>query len=140
MAEVKITSHEERCKREIDAKLKRALKIIGMQAESYAKMLCPVDTGLLRNSITYAIGGEMPHNLQYTSNDRTQNGEYTEPAPPDDETTLTLYIGTNVHYAPYQELGHYTVKENWVDPQPFLRPAIENHISEYQQILKREAR
>lgn len=29
----------------------RALEIIGGKAESYAKKLCPVDTGRLRNSI-----------------------------------------------------------------------------------------
>ena len=54
----------------------RALEIIGGKAESYAKKLCPVDTGRLRNSITHQ---------QY-----------------DDSTEV---IGTNVEYAPYVELG-----------------------------------
>ena len=31
----------------------RALEICGGKAESYAKELCPVDTGNLRNSITH---------------------------------------------------------------------------------------
>ena len=35
-----------------DAKA-RALEIMGGKAESYAKQLCPVDTGNLRNSITH---------------------------------------------------------------------------------------
>jgi len=54
----------------------RALEIIGGKAESYAKKLCPVDTGRLRNSITH-------QQL-------------------DDNTEV---IGTNVEYAPYVELG-----------------------------------
>ena len=54
----------------------RALEIIGGKAESYAKKLCPVDTGNLRNSITHQ-----------------QMDENTE------------VIGTNVEYAPYVELG-----------------------------------
>ena len=54
----------------------RALEIIGGKAESYAKRLCPVDTGNLRNSITHQ-----------------QMDENTE------------VIGTNVEYAPYVELG-----------------------------------
>lgn len=54
----------------------QALEIIGGKAESYAKKLCPVDTGRLRNSITHV-----------------QLDENTEA------------IGTNVEYAPYVELG-----------------------------------
>lgn len=54
----------------------RALEIIGGKAETYAKQLCPVDTGNLRNSITHK---------QFDEN--------------------TEVIGTNVEYAPYVELG-----------------------------------
>ena len=44
-------------------------------------------------------------------------------------------IGTNVEYAPFVELG--TVKQQ---PKPYLRPAIEDHIAEYRDILENEAR
>ena len=54
----------------------RALEIVGGKAESYAKKLCPVDTGRLRNSITHA--------------------QYSED---------TEVVGSNVDYAPYVELG-----------------------------------
>lgn len=53
-----------------------ALEIIGGKAESYAKALCPVKTGNLRNSITHQ---------QF------------------DEDTVA--VGSNVSYAPYVELG-----------------------------------
>ena len=48
----------------------------------------------------------------------------------DDNTAI---IGTNVEYAPYVELG--TSK---MDAQPYLRPAVENHIKEYKEIAKGE--
>ena len=66
-------------KQALDAMAKakaQALEIIGGKAESYAKKLCPVDTGRLRNSITHA---------QYDEN--------------------TEVIGSNVEYAPYVCLG-----------------------------------
>lgn len=53
----------------------KALEAIGMQAETYGKKLCPVDTGRLRNSITHQ----------------------TE--------TDVVYVGTAVEYAPFVELG-----------------------------------
>ena len=79
----------------------RALEAIGQQAEGYAKMKCPVDTGNLRNSITHATLGH------------------------------TEYIGTNVYYAPYVEMGTYKM-----DARPFLKPAATEHSSEYKAIAK----
>lgn len=35
--------------------VEQALIAIGMTAETYAKELCPVDTGRLRNSITHEV-------------------------------------------------------------------------------------
>lgn len=104
-----------------DAAIRRGLEICGGKAESYAKKLCPVKTGNLRNSITHA-----------------QMDERTEA------------VGTNVKYAPYVELGHHQepgryvpaikkkLKASFVPPKPFLRPAAENHADEYRAILQRE--
>ena len=85
----------------------RALEIIGGKAEGYAKRLCPVDTGRLRNSITHQ---------QYDEN--------------------TEVVGTNVEYAPYVELGHHTSSGSKVEGKPFLRPAAENHAAEYREIIE----
>ena len=87
----------------------RALEIIGGKAESYAKKLCPVDTGRLRNSITHA---------RFDPN--------------------TEVVGTNVEYAPYVELGHRTSSGKHVAGKAFLRPAAENHTGEYKAILQNE--
>lgn len=70
------TSHVPQALTSLKDKKARALEIIGGKAETYAKQLCPVDTGNLRNSITHK-----------------QMDENTE------------VIGTNVEYAPYVELG-----------------------------------
>ena len=44
-----------------------------------------------------------------------------------------VYIGTNVEYGIYQEFG--TVYQPGT---PFLRPAVENHIEEYKEIVESE--
>lgn len=86
----------------------RALEIIGGKAETYAKRLCPVDTGRLRNSITHQ---------QFDEN--------------------TEIVGSNVSYAPFVELPHHSTSGNLIPGKPFLRPAAENHTLEYREIIKR---
>lgn len=81
----------------------KALTMIGLKAEDNAKAICPVDTGRLRNSITNAI-------------DTEENA---------------VYIGTNVEYGPYIELG--TSRRH---PHPYLKPAAADHADEYRAILK----
>lgn len=121
MADVKITSNRAEMLAAVNEAKKRALEIMGGKAESYAKQLCPVDTGNLRNSITHQ-----------------QIDEDTE------------IVATNVKYAPYVELGHHqepgryvpAIKKrlvrDWVPGKPFIRPAAENHAEEYKEIWLRE--
>lgn len=117
-----------------------ALLAIGSTAEGYAKDDCPVGTpestgkagyigGRLRNSITYAT-------KEYHSkgNDRggasTQTGDTKLGGTPEDQT---VYLGTNVEYAPYVELGsqkHLTGKNH------FIRDALAKHGNEYKEILR----
>lgn len=102
----------------------QALEMIGLKAESYAKVEITnngsVDTGLLRNSIAHAVTVK----------------------------EHKVYIGSNVYYAPYVELGHHQtpgrfvpqigkrLKASWVQPKPFIKPAVMEHIEEYKQILE----
>ena len=107
----------------------RALERCGMEAEGYAKDLCPVDTGNLRNSISHKV----------------------------DDGEPAVYIGSNTSYAPYVELatGIYAAggrptpwvyqdeNGNWHwtrgnKAQPFLKPAVADHAKEYQAIIKTE--
>lgn len=80
-----------------------ALDEIGMVAEGYAKRKCPVDTSNLVSSLTHQV----------------------------DYLGKKVYIGTNVEYAPYVEMG--TSKQK---AQPYLRPAAQEHTSTYKAILK----
>lgn len=99
--------------------VERGLLRAGNKVRNTAVLLCPVDTGELRNSIQV---------------------EKTEP--------LTVAVGTNLEYAPYVEYGtgtqgdpsvQHTSKESWSyqddngvwhtshghPAQPFLRPAVD---------------
>lgn len=122
--------------------MKQAAMMIGGTVEGHAKELCPVDTGLLRNSITYTLGGQAPAVIDYTSNDKDKNGKMIDPikghyegtAPEDDDDQITVYVGTNVQYAPYQELGAPNIN---LDARPFLRPAFENFTKEIEQIMEK---
>lgn len=133
---MKITSHKQEAIEAKDEAVRRAMKDIGMAAETYAKLLCPVGTpestgiegyigGTLRGSITYAT------EEQHSSGQAPAKGaDYKMLATPEKER---VYIGTNVEYAPYVEMG--TVK---MKPKPYLKPAIANNAAEYQSILERE--
>lgn len=109
----------------------RGLERCGMQGESYAKDLVPVDTGNLRNSITHEVITSEP----------------------------SVIIGTNNEYAAYVELGtgeyaeggggrptpwvYQDDKGNWHHThgqraQPYLRPALADHKKTYKNILEDE--
>lgn len=109
----------------------RALERCGQQAEGYAKDLAPVDSGRLRNSIAHKVATE----------------------------EKAVYVGTNVEYGPYVELGtgkHYPGGRNtpWAyqdangdwhrtegqKAQPYLKPAVEDHQRTYQNIIDDEMR
>lgn len=87
----------------IDQALAKALEEVGLVAEGYAKKACPVDTSRLINSITHQVR----------------------------PSEKSVYIGTNVEYAPYVELGTSRMK-----PQPFLRPAAKDHENTYKKIFE----
>lgn len=103
--EVKLTSHVSEVKEELRSRIPVILEAIGLQAEGNAvseiTTLGAVDTGRLRGSISHATDEE------------------------------AAYIGTNVEYAPYVELGTYKMAA-----RPFLRNAVANYTDEYQRILE----
>ena len=138
-----IVSNVNIARSQLIARLQVAAMLISMQAETYAKEKITdvvygrpeswyVRTGLLRNSITSTV--------------RQEDG------------CVCAVIGTNVEYAPYVELGTgiYAQGEShakhipWtfkgsdgkfhttsgVIARPFLRPAIEDHVKEYKEIVE----
>ena len=84
---------------------------IGLIVEAQAKALAPVETGLLRGSITtqgenQGSSPEVPAGLRDVIRPRATHGE--------------VYVGTAVNYAPYVEFG--TIRSR---AQAFLRPALD---------------
>ena len=117
---------------ELKRAILRALERCGSQAEGYAKDLCPIsDTGekTLQQSITHKI----------------------------DQKNNEVYVGTNVEYGAYVELGtgkyypggrptpwnyedengdwHHTEGQ---EAQPYLVPAAKDHAQTYRNIFKDE--
>lgn len=116
---------------EMEAAMEAALEEVGLAAEGYAKRLCTVDTGLLRNSITHALDGKPVATPEYQDDHGGQRGRYDGDAPKEDGGNRAVYIGTNVEYAPYVELG--TSRQT---AQPFLKPAVVNNVSKYKKIFE----
>ena len=79
------------------------------------------------------IGGQAETYAKQRTPVRTGNLRNSITHMVEDGKEKAAVIGTNVEYAPYVELG--TSKQK---PQPYLRPAIEDHVSEYQKILENE--
>ena len=127
----KVVDNSELIKKALPEQIEQALIAIGSRAESHAKENCPVDTGLLRNSITYAIGGQAPAITEYSDDNNEQHGSYSGNAPTDINGEMTLYVGTNVEYAESIELGHSKKA-----PNGFLKNAMTGNTAEYSSLLK----
>jgi HK97 gp10 family phage protein len=52
-----VQDHTDRVIAELGKAIARGLEAVGIEAESDAAAICPVDTGRLRNSITHTIDG-----------------------------------------------------------------------------------
>lgn len=124
---VKITDNSKDIQEGMERAILKALETCGLVAERYAKKLCPVDTGNLRNSITHRV----------------------------DEWSDVVYIGTNNEYAAYVELGtgkyypggrqdpwvYEDAHGNWhlthgQRAQPFIKPSVADHANQYRQIIE----
>lgn len=120
--------------------VKKALMVIGLKSERYAKDNCTrmraVDTGLLRNSITFALSGGYAQASGYTA-DRGKNGRppetgtYSGKKADGSDEEPAVYIGTNVRYAQIIEFGSRKIA-----PRPFLHDAAADHADEYRQIFE----
>lgn len=138
---MKVTDNTDEVMAEVEKALRRGLEKCGQVAEGYAKMKCPVDSGLLRNSITHVVDGEDLKATYHADNPGKNGayriGRYGFTAPKREEPTVTL--GTNVEYAPYVEKGHIQAGSgNYVAPKRFLEQAATGHIAEYKSILESE--
>lgn len=101
---VQVANNTDEIRVALDNAINNGLEKIGLAAEGYAKLKCPVDTGRLRNSISHDVR----------------------------EDEKTVYVGTNVEYAPYVEMG----TSRHPEAKPFLKPAATDHTEEYKSIVE----
>lgn len=102
-----LTSHRPEVQAELERRVRNAMTRCAGEMEKHAKRMCPVDTGRLRNSVATEID--------------------------EGDDSVSVYVGTNVEYAPHVELGTKRMKA-----QPFLKPAVSDHQSTYTRIIRSE--
>lgn len=129
--EIKVTNNANLALEELQSACLRALERMGQQAEGYAVDLVTVDTGTLQQSLIHKV---VP-------------------------SEMTVYVGSDEEYSVYVELGtgkyypggrdtpwvyqdangkwHYTYGQR---AQPYLKPAIADHVKTYQNITEEELR
>lgn len=131
---MEFTSNMDDHNKRLEKAIRLALRTVGGQAERIAKETISdmeaVDTGFLRNSITFALSGEAPNISEYTDDAGEQQGEYGGEMPEDDDGQMSVYIGTNVFYGPYVEYGTYKMVA-----RPFLSSSINGHADMYKQLF-----
>ena len=136
--------------RATDERITKFLTEAGMHLEREAKYELEndprrIDTGLLRNSITFALGGKPTAITEYKADRPPKTGEvgpdgealrageiksgsYQGVAPDDEEGFRSLHIGTNVEYSVYVHEGTRRMTAN-----RFLKNAIEKNMQQLQQ-------
>lgn len=157
----------EAAKQELERRLTKALTAVGIQVSSAAKEELSktpqrIDTGLLRNSITYALDGEgtainsysADRESKYMNEDsvwsilqeaRPKSGSYAGTMPKEPEGRRSVYVGTNVEYAIYIHEGASNGllkklfgKTDRLEPNHFLKNAVENNKGEIAGIIRQE--
>lgn len=134
MAKVEDNNIDE-VKEEVEKALGKAFTQIGMKWAGYASAKCRTDTGLLRNSITFAVNGHSPNKKTYKASKGDKTGSYGSGIVGGQyPKNMGVTVGTNVEYAPYLEFGTKRMHHAY----PYIRPALEEHIDYYQNILETE--
>lgn len=135
--DVKITDNTDELLAGLLLKEEKALVTVGMEAEGDAKIEIEssprrVDTGRLRNSITWAIKSKHSQ-PQYIGGDGADEVDpdsgVREDQVPDEKSVI---IGTNVEYAAKIHEGD---ADEGLDPNRFLRNAVENNAQKYREII-----
>jgi hypothetical protein len=122
--------------------LEKSLAACGSEGVRVASLACPVDTGLLRNSIAYALDGQAPSKRTVKQGKRHKDGTpvsnprtevYTDTAPAEtDSKKRAVYVGTGVEYASLIEGG----RSNQA-PQGFLVAPIQANGAKFKAIFEK---
>lgn len=149
MADVRIEDHSNEYMNEVEKALDAALEAVGIHLEGEAKEELSndprrIDTGLLRNSITYALDGESAKISQYSADKESQygkkgipSGTYSGTAPKEGGSDRSVMIGTNVEYAIYVHEGYSKPDGGQVAPNRFLKNAVERNREQITEYIKK---
>lgn len=136
MSDVRIDDHSDEYMNEVDDALGAAMEAIGIHLEGEAKEELEnsprrIDTGLLRNSITYAVDGEAPAISSYSADSGGKSGSYSGTAPKESGKNRSVMIGTNVEYGIYVHEG-----TSRMNPNRFLKNAVERNKDQIDDYIK----
>lgn len=135
----------EQAKQEIQQRARKALTAVGIQTPSLARTELQrspsrIYTGLLKNSITYALDGEGTAISSYSADKASRysgkmppSESYSGTTPKEPEGRQAVYVGTGVKYAIYVHEG-----TDRMAPNRFLKNAVENNLGEIIGIIKQE--
>lgn len=103
IADVQFTDNSAEVLKSLEGQIDVALEAVGLQAEGYAKLKCPVDTGRLRNSLTHVTEKNSGQAKSFTYDVDIGGGKTVSVT---DTTILSaeknqVVIGSNVEYAGY---------------------------------------
>ena len=114
----------------LESACQRALEKCGLVAEGYAKKLCPVDTGNLRNSITHTVA---------------DNGERAAYVGTNSEYGVSVECGTGIYYPGGRQTPwvYQDEKGDWhlthgQRAKPYTKPAVADHSAQYNRIIEQE--
>lgn len=131
--EVDFIDNSEAVMKDFETAIFNAAMRCGNQAAGYAIDLCPVVSGYLQNSITYAVSGMSAVKPRYSDNSGVKHGAYSGTIPPESGGALSVYVGSNTPYAVPVEVGTARRKAT-----PFIKPAVADHAQTYRNIIENE--
>lgn len=142
MSDVRIDDHSKEYMDEVDKALLAAMEAVGIYLEGEAKEELSnspkrIDTGLLRNSITYAVDGKGAAKKTYSADTGGGSGSYSGTAPAEGGHNHSVIVGTNVEYALYVHEGHSMPSGGTVAPNRYLKNAVERNKDQITEYIKK---
>ena len=155
--EITLEDHSDEVLEALESACQRALEKCGLVGEGYAKKLCPVDTGNLRNSITHTVSdGEkaayIGTNSEYAVYIECGTGVHS----PAKISGYWVYVVGNENYKSKNPGKRYTyekakqivaiLRSQGLDAHmtdgrratPYIKPAVADHIAQYNRIIEKE--
>lgn len=132
----KVNDHSAEYMRQVNEAIEGALEAVGSflsdeAADELENSPRRVDTGLLRNSVTYALDGDGAAVSDYHADSGGASGSYRGSAPKEGKSKRSVIIGTNVEYALYVHEG-----TSRMAPNRFIKNAYERNKDQVEKYIK----